>query len=230
MCVILSSSTSHHDQRQDRYLTDKAAILCSLNIKAMSFDADCLSNDRRSGTAIPLITELSSCRTVKDDDKRCFVLENDTNVVFLDQDDDDDPNIDLYMTQPFACGTSFAISVLDSLMSATYFNENALTILRGKIRRHAFDKFFAVFSALITGGATPELEKILAEGAGMTQGSNSKEVLNNRRRPRVVLLPVQQLIDSDGTTSPPPDSTITINSFWEEVRLSFAFVSFTSFV
>lgn len=35
------------------------------------------------------------------------------------------------MTQPFACGTSFAISVLDSLMSATYFNENALTILRG---------------------------------------------------------------------------------------------------
>jgi potassium large conductance calcium-activated channel subfamily M alpha protein 1 len=36
------------------------------------------------------------------------------------------------MTQPFACGTSFAISVLDSLMSATYFNENALTILRGK--------------------------------------------------------------------------------------------------
>lgn len=38
------------------------------------------------------------------------------------------------MTQPFACGTSFAISVLDSLMSATYFNENALTILRGNIQ------------------------------------------------------------------------------------------------
>ncbi len=64
--------------------------------------------------------------------KKLFFLENDTNVVFLDQDDDDDPNIDLYMTQPFACGTSFAISVLDSLMSATYFNENALTILRGR--------------------------------------------------------------------------------------------------
>lgn len=37
------------------------------------------------------------------------------------------------MTQPFACGTSFAISVLDSLMSATFFNENALTILRGSL-------------------------------------------------------------------------------------------------
>lgn len=136
------------------------------------------------------------------------------------------------MTQPFACGTSFAISVLDSLMSATYFNENALTILRGKMPRSS-SSGVGIFSrsALITGGATPELEKILAEGAGMTQGSNSKEVLNNRRRPRVVLLPVQQLIDDDGATSP-PDSTITINSFWEDVRLAFAslrFVLFTSF-
>ncbi|CAF4881963.1 unnamed protein product, partial [Rotaria socialis] len=182
MCVILSSSASHHDQRQDRYLTDKAAILCSLNIKAMSFDTECTSTDRRNGTSIPLMTE----------------LKNDTNVVFLDQDDDDDPNIDLYMTQPFACGTSFAISVLDSLMSATYFNENALTILR----------------ALITGGATPELEKILAEGAGMTQGSNSKEVLNNRRRPRVVLLPVENLIIED-TSNAKDNSSITVGTFWE---------------
>lgn len=59
MCVILSSSASHNDQRQDRYLTDKAAILCSLNIKAMSFDTECTTSDRRSGTSIPLITELS---------------------------------------------------------------------------------------------------------------------------------------------------------------------------
>ena len=36
---------------------------------------------------------------------------------FLDQDDDDDPDTELYMTQPFACGTAFAVSVLDSLMS-----------------------------------------------------------------------------------------------------------------
>ena len=42
---------------------------------------------------------------------------NDTNVQFLDQDDDDDPDTELYMTQPFACGTAFAVSVLDSLMS-----------------------------------------------------------------------------------------------------------------
>lgn len=42
---------------------------------------------------------------------------NDTNVQFLDQDDEDDPDTELFMTQPFACGTAFAASVLDSLMS-----------------------------------------------------------------------------------------------------------------
>ena len=44
--------------------------------------------------------------------------EIDSNVAFLDQDDDDDPDIPLYLTQPFACGSTFAASCLDSLMSA----------------------------------------------------------------------------------------------------------------
>ena len=48
----------------------------------------------------------------------CYLFTgNDSNVQFLDQDDDDDPDTELYMTQPFACGTAFAVSVLDSLMS-----------------------------------------------------------------------------------------------------------------
>jgi hypothetical protein len=41
-----------------------------------------------------------------------------THVQFIDpDDDDDDPDTELYLTQPFACGTAFAVSVLDSLMS-----------------------------------------------------------------------------------------------------------------
>lgn len=48
---------------------------------------------------------------------------NDSNVQFLDQDDDDDPDTELYLTQPFACGTAFAVSVLDSLMSAVSQNQ-----------------------------------------------------------------------------------------------------------
>ena len=38
-------------------------------------------------------------------------------IPFYYQDDDDDPDTELYLTQPFACGTAFAVSVLDSLMS-----------------------------------------------------------------------------------------------------------------
>lgn len=48
----------------------------------------------------------------------------------------------------------------------TYFNQNALTLIR----------------SLITGGATPELELILAEGAGLRGGYSTSESLSNRDR------------------------------------------------
>ncbi|CAB3363611.1 Hypothetical predicted protein [Cloeon dipterum] len=171
MCVILSAKVPSND---DPTLADKEAILASLNIKAMTFDdtigvlsqttdQDLLSPvgspivlQRRGsvyGANVPMITELV----------------NDSNVQFLDQDDDDDPDTELYLTQPFACGTAFAVSVLDSLMSTTYFNQNALTLIR----------------SLITGGATPELELILAEGAGLRGGYSTPESLANRDRCRV---------------------------------------------
>merc|ERR1711963_447356 len=147
----------------------------SLNIKAMTFgdivphievqvseSSDALKNmgDAASkkrgplyGSNVPMITELV----------------NDSNVQFLDQDDDDDPDTELYLTQPFACGTAFAVSVLDSLMATTYFNPNALTLIR----------------SLITGGATQELEQILAEGAGLRGGYSTPDTLSNRDRCRV---------------------------------------------
>ncbi|XP_055381114.1 calcium-activated potassium channel slowpoke isoform X29 [Condylostylus longicornis] len=172
MCCILSAKVPSND---DPTLADKEAILASLNIKAMTFDDtigvlsqrgsefDNLNTagspivlQRRGsvyGANVPMITELV----------------NDSNVQFLDQDDDDDPDTELYLTQPFACGTAFAVSVLDSLMSTTYFNQNALTLIR----------------SLITGGATPELELILAEGAGLRGGYSTTESLSNRDRCRV---------------------------------------------
>ncbi|ESO01730.1 hypothetical protein HELRODRAFT_112655 [Helobdella robusta] len=176
MCIILSARNAIVD---DCNLVDKEAILCSLNIKAMTFDdvyeqvksvhrsnmwstSGCLVRRRhthiKSGASIPMLTELG----------------NDANVQFLDQDDEDDPGTELYITQPFACGTAFAVSVLDSLMSTTYFNENALTLIR----------------TLITGGATPELEQILAEGIGM-RGNNTPsppEFTTIRDRSRVTQL------------------------------------------
>jgi len=171
MCVILSAKVPSND---DPTLADKEAILASLNIKAMTF-GDIITNiesmaDSKDalntmgdtaankpepiyGTSVPMITELV----------------NDSNVQFLDQDDDDDPDTELYLTQPFACGTAFAVSVLDSLMSTTYFNQNALTLIR----------------SLITGGATPELEIILAEGAGLRGGYSTPDTLSHRDRCRV---------------------------------------------
>ena len=171
MCIILSAKVP---SSEDPTLADKEAILASLNIKAMTFDdpvafkEDTRPSDnsgsplvlRRQlpqyGTNVPLITELV----------------NDSNVQFLDQDDDDDPDTELYLTQPFACGTAFAVSVLDAIMSATYFNQNALTLIR----------------SLITGGATPELELILAEGAGLRGGYSTPETLANRDRCRFLNL------------------------------------------
>ena len=47
-----------------------------------------------------------------------LVLAFDLNVQYLDIDDEDDDDLELYLTQPFACGTAFTVSMLDSLMSA----------------------------------------------------------------------------------------------------------------
>uniref|UniRef100_A0A903WQG2 BK channel n=1 Tax=Anopheles darlingi TaxID=43151 RepID=A0A903WQG2_ANODA len=172
MCCILSAKVPSND---DPTLADKEAILASLNIKAMTFD-DTIGVLSQRGSEQDNLTPVGSPIVLQ---RRGSVyganvpmiteLVNDSNVQFLDQDDDDDPDTELYLTQPFACGTAFAVSVLDSLMSTTYFNQNALTLIR----------------SLITGGATPELELILAEGAGLRGGYSTPESLSNRDRCRV---------------------------------------------
>ena len=63
---------------------------------------------------------------------------------------------------------NYVFSVL-FFFSQTYFNDNALTLIR----------------TLITGGATPELEQILAEGVGIRGGYSTMETLANRDRCRV---------------------------------------------
>ena len=120
MCVILSAKVPSND---DPTLADKEAILASLNIKAMTFD-DTIgvlnSNMNMSDTLSPLGSPIVLQRkgsVYGANVPMITELVNDSNVQFLDQDDDDDPDTELYLTQPFACGTAFAVSVLDSLMS-----------------------------------------------------------------------------------------------------------------
>ncbi|KAM9809385.1 calcium-activated potassium channel subunit alpha-1a isoform 22-T26 [Syngnathus typhle] len=210
MCVILSANQNNIE---DASLQDKECILASLNIKSMQFDdsigvlqansqgftppgMDRSSPDSSpvhgfvrqasvtTGSNIPIITELdkpgkalpslSLSQEKKSGTNIQMITElvNDSNVQFLDQDDDDDPDTELYLTQPFACGTAFAISVLDSLMSATYFNDNILTLIR----------------TLVTGGATPELEALLAEENALRGGYSTPQTLANRDRCRVAQL------------------------------------------
>ncbi|XP_059215548.1 calcium-activated potassium channel subunit alpha-1a isoform X9 [Centropristis striata] len=210
MCVILSANQNNIE---DASLQDKECILASLNIKSMQFDdsigvlqansqgftppgMDRSSPDSSpvhgfvrqasvtTGSNIPIITELakpgkllplvSLIQEKKSGTNIQMITElvNDSNVQFLDQDDDDDPDTELYLTQPFACGTAFAVSVLDSLMSATYFNDNILTLIR----------------TLVTGGATPELEALLAEENALRGGYSTPQTLANRDRCRVAQL------------------------------------------
>ena len=65
------------------------------------------------------------------------------------------------------CNTVIRYSLC--LVLQTYFNDNALTLIR----------------TLITGGATPELEQILAEGVGMRGGYSTVELEAQRNRCRV---------------------------------------------
>ncbi|KAM9773197.1 calcium-activated potassium channel subunit alpha-1-like isoform 4-T4 [Syngnathus typhle] len=210
MCVVLSANQNNID---DASLQDKECILASLNIKSMIFDDSIgvlqansqgftppgmeRSSPENSpihgrvrhtlvttGANIPIITELAKAgqkapavSLTQDNSNGTGIqmiteLVNDSNVQFLDQDDDDDPDTELYLTQPFACGTAFAVSVLDSLMSATYFNDNILTLIR----------------TLVTGGATPELEGLLAEENALRGGYSTPQTLANRDRCRVAQL------------------------------------------
>ncbi|XP_055349050.1 calcium-activated potassium channel slo-1-like [Paramacrobiotus metropolitanus] len=127
MCVIIGSPSSGAQmQNVDNALIDKTVILATLNVRAMRFSEEEAANLR------------------------------DTNAQFLDQDDDDLPGTEFYMTQPYACGRCFSGILLDLLMIKPFFNPVIVN----------------VFRTMIFGGASLELEKILAEGAGMIDGAN----------------------------------------------------------
>ncbi|CAH8647106.1 unnamed protein product [Dicrocoelium dendriticum] len=213
VCVILG--TTSKTNTDDPYMLDKEAILCSLNIRGMHFppitspSKRAKTVDRRSGSEIPIITELL----------------NDGNIHYLDPHDieSESAHVPPPLTAPFARGIAFTSSVLDVLASTTYFDRNAMSLIRH----------------LITGGVSPALEQWLSEGdeTGVyrkgdedaesdneTGGTRSREIttprltlqrelglLGTRQRPRVAQLSVL-----DSRFRPPfPKDTSAFSTFGE---------------
>ncbi|CAH8610383.1 unnamed protein product [Schistosoma rodhaini] len=119
VCVILGSRGTV--KVDDPYMLDKEVILCTLNIRAMQFSPfhrhKTLSHNilkRRSGSEIPLITELMT----------------DNNIHYLDPDHSGGLQIAASLTAPFAKGIAFTSSVLDVLASTAYFDRNSMTLIR----------------------------------------------------------------------------------------------------
>ena len=145
-------------------LADKEIIMAALNLKSMAFD----------GGDIVQISEETPIMGEEDPEPNTVNMLLDvsfaTNVRYLDdQEMYLSDHIELSKTLPFASGTAMARGVLDSLMSATYFNASLLKLLR----------------LLVTGGATIHLEKSLAEGAGLRGGYSTEELEQSKNRIRV---------------------------------------------
>ena len=193
LCVVLSAKVP---SRLEPVLADKEVLLTALNIKAMSFtdeeisdveddlddnDADEVrkhnSIDGKNAILGDLIANGSGggLNGGKPRDVPLIVdLAFASNVRFLDDHELHLDNVELYKTLPFAAGQALARGILDSLMSTTYFNASALRLIR----------------SWVTGGATIELELALAEGAGLRGGYSTAESLANRDRFRVDSIPL----------------------------------------
>ena len=113
-CILLSSQPP---DKLEPVLADKEIVMAALNIRSMSF-GEGAAEDKKAGAgtnSVNILLDLS------------FV----TNVRYLDQHEIHlRDTLQLQETLPFATGMAMARGILDSLMSATYFNASALRLLR----------------------------------------------------------------------------------------------------
>uniref|UniRef100_A0A4W3GG77 Calcium-activated potassium channel subunit alpha-1-like n=1 Tax=Callorhinchus milii TaxID=7868 RepID=A0A4W3GG77_CALMI len=161
MCVILSSNWVKFKEKP---LQDKECVLATLNIKGMLFE-ESLADEQFSSISLGMNVDPFSCVAIP---------VNESSVRYLDQESWDEADIDLYLTRPYASGCVFAANILNSLMCATYFNENILTLIR----------------TLVTGGATHELEEQLGDEDVLRGGSDIEHHMVNRQRSpyRVIII------------------------------------------
>ncbi|CAB4012107.1 calcium-activated potassium channel subunit alpha-1 isoform X25, partial [Paramuricea clavata] len=188
MVVVLSPIVQAADALNDNQaFADKEPIMASLNLKAMSFDDVAtvlqremvahLSADGENDSKVSQpnrILSMSKLQEISAVLPMITELVFDNNVQYLDDEDEDEDGIGFYETQPFACGHAFTVSVLDSLMTATYFNSDVLNLVR----------------ALVTGGVSAELEAQFAEGHEIRGVEETPEIAVFRRRAKLTQVPL----------------------------------------
>ena len=116
VCVILTASKKGEEQ-EEAALRDKEAILCSLMIH---------NHHTKIGSHVApplIITDLIE----------------ESNVQFLDIEDEDDDDGHIYSAQPFACGEAFAASLFDSITSSTFHSPGVLFLVERLISASTHD-------------------------------------------------------------------------------------------
>jgi len=122
MCLILSSALQ--SKATDPNLVDKETILSFLQIKGCRGTETMVDTPNttryrlsekpiRNRSQIPIISEIV----------------NDSNVQFMEKSKDSAVGA-LYMALPFTRGQAFIVSVLDAILSLTFYNEKLMSIIR----------------------------------------------------------------------------------------------------
>lgn len=121
MCLILSSALQ--SKSSDSNLVDKETILSFLQIKGCggtelitppkSFKYALNEKPKRNRLQVPIISEIV----------------NDSNVQFMEKSKDSGVGV-LHMALPFTRGQAFIVSVLDAILSLTFYNEKLMSIIR----------------------------------------------------------------------------------------------------
>lgn len=168
MCILLSPLKNVvFEKEEHEAMSDKEVIMVTLNLRAMTFESLNKANDTSpplvkknisaellhskqalAALGVPLNQQIEQPLT-GENIRMITELVYDSNTLYMDEEQQSHFTSDgIYMTQSYACGSVFTVSVLDFLASATYFNQDTLTLVRN----------------LVTGSVNPELDNILAEG------------------------------------------------------------------
>eukprot|EP00116_Pleurobrachia_bachei_P004840 sb/3465102/ len=109
--VVILSNYGKRIAYKDPFLLDKEPILACLNLPQV------VGSSKVDPKPVEFIAELV----------------NDSNVHFLDQDNEDEPDIELHLTMKFAQGSCITATALDTLMSEAYYNDEVMTLVRALI-------------------------------------------------------------------------------------------------